>query len=74
MLPTDAAGATLVGRVWRPDVDGPSVVRLDGDRLIDITPAFPTMRDLCEQDDPAAAARVAGEPIGGLADARLLAP
>ncbi len=73
-LPADAASATLVGRVWRADVDGPSVVRLDGDQLIDITRAFPTMRDLCEQGDPAAAARVAGEPIGRLADARLLAP
>lgn len=64
-LPVDAASAALLGRVWRPDVDGPSVVTLrDGD-LIDITAAFPTARDLCEAADPAAALRAAkGENIG----------
>ncbi len=38
----------LVGRVWNPGEDGPSVVRVDGDRVLDITASFPTMRDLCE--------------------------
>jgi len=70
ILPVDAAQATLVGRVWRPDVEGPSVCVVRGEDVIDISGAFPTMRDLCEQDDPAAAARVAlgGERIGTLAD------
>ena len=27
-LPEDAANATLAGRVWRPDVGGPSIVAL----------------------------------------------
>jgi fumarylacetoacetate (FAA) hydrolase family protein len=68
-LPADAAKATLVGRVWLPAVGGPAVVVLrDGD-LVDISRAFPTMRDLCEEADPAAAARAApGEAIGALAD------
>jgi len=67
-LPEDAARACLVGRVWRPDVGGPSVVLIDGDQVIDITAAFPTMSHLCEAADPAAAARAAkGEAIGFLA-------
>ncbi|MGL4297410.1 MAG: fumarylacetoacetate hydrolase, partial [Aestuariivirga sp.] len=58
----------LVGRVWNPGEDGPSVVRVDGDRVLDITASFPTMRDLCETDDPAGSARAAeGEIMGGLA-------
>ena len=65
-LPEDAAGAALVGRVWRPDVGGPSVVTLRGDALVDITATFPTVRDLCEAEDPAAALRAAsGERVGG---------
>lgn len=63
-LPADGL---LVGRVWNPAVDGPCVVRRDGDQLIDITSAFPTMRDLCETADPAAAARGAkGESLGSV--------
>ena len=63
-LPSDGL---LVGRVWNPSVDGPSIVRRDGGSLIDITAAFPTMRDLCEADDPAQAARaVTGPSLGGI--------
>ena len=63
-LPADGL---LVGRVWNPGEEGPSIVRRDGERLIDITAAFPTMRDLCETEDPAAAARAAeGDSIGTL--------
>jgi fumarylacetoacetate (FAA) hydrolase family protein len=46
-LPIDRAGA-LAGRIWRPDVDGPSVVAVRGERLVDISRVFPTMRYLCE--------------------------
>ncbi|HET6237639.1 MAG TPA: fumarylacetoacetate hydrolase family protein [Acetobacteraceae bacterium] len=64
-LPDDAATAALAGRVWRPDVDGPSVVALRGGALIDITATFPTMRDLCEAEAPTASLRAAaGETIG----------
>jgi fumarylacetoacetate (FAA) hydrolase family protein len=72
VLPDDAAAAVLAGRVWRPDVAGPSVVALRDGELVDVSAAFPTMRDLCEADDPAAALRGAdGERIGRV-DAALL--
>ncbi|PRD43245.1 fumarylacetoacetate hydrolase [Phyllobacterium phragmitis] len=49
---------TFVGRVWRPDVEGPALVMLRDGVLFDITSkAAPTMRDLLERDDPAAFAR-----------------
>jgi fumarylacetoacetate (FAA) hydrolase family protein len=69
VLPDDSAQAALAGRVWRPDVGGPSVVAVrDGD-LIDISATFPTMRDLCELDSPADRLRSAsGERIGRLDD------
>jgi fumarylacetoacetate (FAA) hydrolase family protein len=67
-LPTDSTAGTLVGRVWRPDVVGPSVVAIRQDGVYDISRSFPTMRDLCESADPAAS--VAGahaDRIGDLA-------
>jgi fumarylacetoacetate (FAA) hydrolase family protein len=67
VLPDDAADAVLAGRVWRPDVGGPSVVAVRDGTLVDLTAVFPTMRDLCEAADPAALLRTArGEPIGSL--------
>ena len=68
-LPDDSAEAALAGRVWRPDVGGPSVVAVrDGD-LLDISASFPTTRDLCEADAPAERLRAAqGERIGRLDD------
>ena len=64
-LPDDAAEAALAGRVWRPDRGGPSVVALRGGEAVDVSASFPTMRDLCEADDPAAALRAtAGEALG----------
>ena len=66
-LPADADRATLVGRVWRPDVEGPSVVAIRSDGVFDISRAFPTMRDLCEAADPASAAKADGERLGDFA-------
>ena len=67
VLPDDAAQAALAGRVWRPDVAGPSVVAVRDGELFDVSRAFPTMRDLCETADPAAALRgAAGERIGSV--------
>src|SRR5262249_33645620 len=63
----DATAATLVGRVWRPDLAGPAVVALRPDGVYDISRAHPTMRDLCESADPAAGAKAPGERIGDLA-------
>ena len=65
-LPTDGL---FVGRVWSPEASGPCVVRRDGAELIDITSTFPTMRDLCEAEDPAAAARAASGKSLGTVDA-----
>ncbi|WEX78112.1 fumarylacetoacetate hydrolase family protein [Sinorhizobium numidicum] len=51
---------TFVGRVWRPDVAGPSLVVVKNGELIDITSkAVPTMRDLLDLDDPVAHVRSA---------------
>jgi fumarylacetoacetate (FAA) hydrolase family protein len=67
VLPEDATDAVLAGRVWRPDVGGPSVVTVRDGALTDVSASFPTMRDLCETADPAASLRAArGEPIGPL--------
>ncbi len=67
-LPADGTAGTLVGRVWRPDVQGPSVVAVRADGVYDISRTFPTMRDLAETADPAASVAAApGETIGSLA-------
>lgn len=66
-LPQDAASASLAGRVWRPDADGPSVVAIRDGEVVDITATCPTMRDLCETSDPAAMLHAAaGEALGPL--------
>jgi fumarylacetoacetate (FAA) hydrolase family protein len=68
-LPADAKAALLVGRVWRPDVQGPSVVIIRDDNVVDISKIFPTIRDACEHADPAGALRAAqGDVIGKVAD------
>lgn len=67
-LPADGTAGTLVGRVWRPDVHGPSVVAVRADSVYDISRSFPTMRDLGETGDPAASVAAArGERIGTVA-------
>ena len=63
-----SANACLVARVFVPDV-GPCVARVDGESLVDVTASFPTMRDLCEHMNPAAAVRAAkGNNLGTVAD------
>ncbi|MGH6761004.1 MAG: fumarylacetoacetate hydrolase family protein [Phyllobacterium sp.] len=61
---------TFVGRTWRPDVEGPSLVVLRDGALFDITSReVPTMRDLLELDDPVAHVRqCAGERLAPLGD------
>jgi fumarylacetoacetate (FAA) hydrolase family protein len=70
-----SAGA-FAGRVWRPDVGGPSVVAVRGGGLTDVTcKLVPTMSALLELDDPAVwLASQAGEPLAPGAALRLLAP
>ncbi len=66
-LPGDAARAALAGRAWLPSVRGPATIAVRDGECIDVSRAFPTMRDLCEAPDPAAALRAAhGEPLGAL--------
>ncbi len=68
-LPGDGLAGVLCGRVWRPDLAGPSVVAVRADGVFDISARFATMRDLCEAPDPAAAARAApGERLAALAE------
>jgi fumarylacetoacetate (FAA) hydrolase family protein len=65
VLPEGHEQALLAGRVWRPDVNGPSLVAVREAELVDVSRAFPTMRDLCEADDVGAALREAtGETVG----------
>ena len=67
-LPEDAASAALAGRAWRPDANGPAVVAVRNGVVHDISRAFPTMRDLTEHADPAAALHAAdGEALGDFA-------
>jgi len=62
------SSGTLAGRVWLPKV-GPAVVKLEGDKLVDVTKTFPTMRDLCEAKNPAKALKAAkGKVVGKVAD------
>ncbi|MCB1518204.1 MAG: fumarylacetoacetate hydrolase family protein [Hyphomicrobiaceae bacterium] len=61
------AGVAL-GRVWHPQFAGPSIVTIRDGRVIDITSKqAPTVRDVCELDDPAAYVMAAdGRDIGSL--------
>ena len=66
-LPQDGTAGALAGRVWRPDVAGPSVVAIRADGVYDISRHAPTMRDLAERDDAVALIRAApGDNLGRL--------
>jgi fumarylacetoacetate (FAA) hydrolase family protein len=68
-LPADGTAGALAARVWRPDVQGPSVCAIRADGVFDISATYATMRDLCETADPAAALRSAtGEWLCALGD------
>jgi fumarylacetoacetate (FAA) hydrolase family protein len=74
-LPADRFAGALAARVWRPDVDGPSVVAVRESGVFDVSVAFPTMRDLCEAPSPAEALRKADGPrIGGLGEILAVTP
>ena len=59
-LPED--GGLLVGRIWRPDLGGPSVVAIRDGAVFDITKAVPTMSELCNSNEVVKLARD-GEPL-----------
>ena len=54
-LPDDGYAGTLVGRVWRADVAGPSVVAIREHGVYDLSAEFPTVSSLLEVADPARA-------------------
>jgi len=56
-LPDDRERALLVGRIWDPAAGGPLLVRVDGDAVVDLSSVAPTMSELLELRDPAAAVR-----------------
>ncbi|TFZ02669.1 fumarylacetoacetate hydrolase [Ramlibacter henchirensis] len=68
-LPDDGYAGTLVARVWRPDVQGPSVVALRETGVFDVSAEFATMATLLERPDPVRAVRgSAGERLGSVDD------
>ncbi|MHA7772960.1 fumarylacetoacetate hydrolase family protein [Roseibium sp. M-1] len=58
----------FLGRCWRPDVQGPSVVTLRDDQVLDITTkSAATVRDICELKNPADyVASASGDVLGSL--------
>ena len=68
-LPADRYAGALAARIWRGDVNGPSVVAVRESGVFDVSATFPTMRDLCEAPFPAEALRATeGLRIGALTD------
>src|SRR5512134_3552973 len=45
-LPSNREGALLVGRAWLPADQGPSVIAVRGDDLVDLTRSYPTVSHL----------------------------
>lgn len=68
VVPVDGV---LVGRVQVPGVPHPLVVTVRDGQVIDITSKMaPTVRDVCEMEDPASyVAHAAGRPLGELSEA-----
>lgn len=64
-LPADGYAGTLIGRIWNADAGGPSPVVVREDGIYDISADFPTVQALCEQSDPARAAREADGVFAG---------
>jgi len=64
-LPKDG---TFLGRLWSPQVQGPSVVIVRNGRVMDITTRkAPLVRDVCEMADPAGYVRQAeGGDVGSI--------
>ena len=68
-LPKDGTAGALAGRVWRPDVEGPSVVAVRADGVFDISHHAATMRDLAEHRDAVGIVRDGGgERVGSLGE------
>src|SRR6186713_2085876 len=68
ILPDDFASAALMGRVWRPDLAGPSVVAIRENGVFDISDEFPTASQLAASDPAEALRATKGVRIGALQD------
>ncbi|HJU24816.1 MAG TPA: fumarylacetoacetate hydrolase family protein [Casimicrobiaceae bacterium] len=70
-LPGDHPRALLLARVWMPSVKGPVLVRVDGDRLLDLSAIAPTSSELLNRPDLAREIESANAlpSIASLADA-----
>ncbi|MBY5901966.1 fumarylacetoacetate hydrolase family protein [Rhizobium leguminosarum] len=70
LLDAAASDGLFVGRIWNPEVEGPSIVTLREGMLLDITSReAPTLSALLERQDAAAFVRAAsGKAVGSLAD------
>src|SRR5690242_19197359 len=66
-LPED--GGVLIGRVWRPDAEGPATIAVRNGDAVDISRAAATVSQLCNAPGAVKLAReAAGERLGGLAE------
>ncbi|HEX6080588.1 MAG TPA: fumarylacetoacetate hydrolase, partial [Methylomirabilota bacterium] len=67
-VPRDAGDALLVGRAWLPAEDGPAVVAVRGDEVVDLTRRWPTTSRLLNEATPAEvrAALKAAPVVGAL--------
>jgi fumarylacetoacetate (FAA) hydrolase family protein len=64
-LPLDAAHATLLGRVWRPDIGAPALVAVRQGELVDVSAHAPTMAALLDDPERLQIARnAAGQTLG----------
>ncbi|MCE4537277.1 fumarylacetoacetate hydrolase family protein [Pelomonas sp. P7] len=77
-LPHDAAEASLLGRLWRPDRGGPALVAVRDGEVVDVSAHAPTMAALLDHPDRLHIARSApGQALGpaqALLDEALAAP
>ncbi|MCD2185343.1 fumarylacetoacetate hydrolase family protein [Rhizobium sp. GN54] len=64
MLPENSPGARLVGRVWRADIDTPSVVILRDGILLDVTETVKSVADFLDDNPTERFDRLKGDPIG----------
>jgi len=62
-LPVDAADAMLIGRAWVPAANGPVLVGVRGDDLIDLSSLAPTSAALVSRADAVVAMRAASATL-----------
>jgi fumarylacetoacetate (FAA) hydrolase family protein len=69
-LPADRDRALLIGRAWLPVAEGPALVVLQGDEVLDLSRIAPTTSALLNLGDPVAAVRGCGTlpRIGSVAE------